>query len=88
MMMEFVWVFMLVLIAGIALAVGRIFKGPTVFDRLVGFDCFVFLVMGLICLESIQLRSFHYIDVLLVLSLLGFISTLSIAAYTEGNILE
>lgn len=85
---EYIWIFMLILMAGVSLAVGRIFKGPTVFDRLVGFDCFIFLVMGIICLESIQMRSFHYIDVLLILALLGFISTLSIAAYTEGNILD
>lgn len=88
MMAHFVWIFMLVLIMGICLAIARIFKGPTAFDRLVGFDCFIFLVMGIVCLESILLRSFHYIDVLLILSLLGFINTLAIAAYLEGNILD
>lgn len=77
-----------ILMFGAGLSILRIIKGPSTFDRLVAFDCFVFLVMGIICLESIQLQSFHYIDVLLVLALLGFINTLSIAAYTEGNILD
>jgi multisubunit Na+/H+ antiporter MnhF subunit len=86
--MEVIWICIVILMAGACLAVLRILKGPSAFDRLVAFDCFVFLVMGIICLESIQLRSFYYIDVLLVLSLLGFINTLSIAAYTEGNILD
>jgi multisubunit Na+/H+ antiporter MnhF subunit len=88
MITELIWFFILVLIVAVVFTVLRIFKGPSAFDRLVAFDCFVFLVMGIICLESIQLRSFHYIDVLLILSLLGFINTLSIAAYTEGNILD
>lgn len=88
MITELIWFFILMLIVAVVFTVLRIFKGPSAFDRLVAFDCFVFLVMGIICLESIQLRSFHYIDVLLILSLLGFINTLSIAAYTEGNILD
>jgi multisubunit Na+/H+ antiporter MnhF subunit len=88
MITNWTWISGVILMLGVGLSVLRILKGPTVFDRLVAFDCFVFLVMGIICLESIQLRSFHYIDVLLILSLLGFINTVSIAAYVEGNILD
>lgn len=88
MIAEWIWIFVLILMVGVGLTLLRILKGPTAFDRLVAFDCFVFLVMGIICLESIQLQSFHYIDVLLILALLGFINTLSIAAYAEGTILD
>jgi multisubunit Na+/H+ antiporter MnhF subunit len=88
MIANWIWIFGVILIVAVGISLLRILKGPTTFDRLVAFDCFVFLVMGIICLESIQLRSFHYVDVLLILSLLGFINTISIAAYVEGNILD
>jgi len=77
-----------VLLFSIFLAVFRLLKGPTVFDRIVAFDCCLFLMLGLILLESIALASSDYMDILLVVSLLGFVGTLAAAAYLEDSILD
>lgn len=66
----------------------RLIKGPHAFDRAVAFDCTLYLIVGLVLLESIRHRTADYLDILLVLSLLGFVGTLAIAAYLEGTLLD
>ena len=69
-----------------ALCVVRIIKGPTAFDRLAAFDCLVLDLVGAVILISLHEHSDAYLDVVLVVALLGFVGTLSFAAYLEGSL--
>ena len=80
-----------------ALAVGyRVIRGPTTPDRVVALDVIGTNVVA-IALVFAVLRAFEFgegsggifVDVSLVLAIIGFISTVTVARYiTEGDIIE
>ena len=61
----------------------RIARGPSPFDRVLAFDCLTLNIVGAILLESMLLETDVFIDVALVVLLLGFLGTLSLAKYLE-----
>lgn len=79
---------LLVLGAGIGLCTIRIARGPTHFDRLLAFDCLLMNVVGVALVTSMLLATDAFIDMVLVTALLGFIGTISLAAYLEGSLVR
>jgi len=72
-----------VLSVGIGLCFARIVRGPTHFDRVLSFDCLGLNVVGAMLLLSSLLETDVFIDAALVVLLLGFVGTISLAAYLE-----
>ncbi|CAN5679751.1 monovalent cation/H+ antiporter complex subunit F [soil metagenome] len=69
---------------GIVFCLIRIVRGPTPFDRVLAFDAAILNVVGAFILDSILLRTGYYLDVILVVTLLGFLGLLTLTAYLEG----
>lgn len=65
----------------IVLCVYRLWKGPTLPDRVVAADTITTNVVALIALWCIQVRSGYAFDAVLVLSVLGFMGTCTLAKY-------
>lgn len=64
----------------------RVFKGPHVIDRVVAADC-IDIILGLVmiaygCFEGRGI----YVDLGLIITLLGFIGTVLISKYMEGEL--
>ena len=64
----------------------RVIKGPHVIDRVIAADC-IDVLIGLVmvlfgCIEQRAL----YVDLGLILALLGFIGTILISKYLEGKL--
>lgn len=64
----------------------RVFKGPHTIDRVVAADC-IDIILGIImiifgCYEERNL----FIDLGLIMTLLGFIGTVLISKYLEGKV--
>lgn len=72
----------------ILLCVIRAVKGPTLFDRVLAFDCIALNVVGAILLVSALLRTDAFMDVVLVVALLGFMGTISLGSYLEGTLVD
>jgi multisubunit Na+/H+ antiporter MnhF subunit len=72
-----------VLGAGMALCLARIVRGPSPFDRVVAFDCLTLNAVGAILVVSMLLETGVFVDAALVILLLGFVGTVSLAAYLE-----
>ena len=76
-----------VALAGLAVALClnfvRILRGPTAHDRVVGLDSMSTTVVGLVGVYAIRREQAVLLDVLMVIALLGFISTVAIARYLE-----
>jgi multicomponent Na+:H+ antiporter subunit F len=74
-------------ILGVAalLLVTRISRGPTMLDRVVAFDVLVAVVICGLALEAAVHRHTTTLPILVVLSLLGFIGSVSIARFTPGS---
>jgi multicomponent Na+:H+ antiporter subunit F len=67
------------------LLVVRISLGPTMLDRAVAFDVLVAVVICGLALEAAVHRHTTTLPILVVLSLLGFIGSVSIARFTPGS---
>jgi multicomponent Na+:H+ antiporter subunit F len=80
----------LVIVAGVTLLAGyRVIVGPTTPDRVVGLDTIGTNVVAIAVLSAIGTDRGLFVDVALVLAIIGFISTIAVARYvTEGDIIE
>lgn len=80
----------LVVTSGVTLLAGyRVVRGPTTPDRVVALDGIATNVIAIAVLFALQTGSGFFIDVSLVLAIIGFISTIVVARYvTEGDIIE
>jgi multicomponent Na+:H+ antiporter subunit F len=80
----------LVVAAAVTLVAGyRVIRGPTTPDRVVGLDTIGTNVVAIATLFAIQSDAGLFVDVALVLAIIGFISTIAVARYvTDGDIIE
>ncbi|KYF55237.1 hypothetical protein BE08_06025 [Sorangium cellulosum] len=70
------------------LCVIRICRGPSLLDQVLAFDCLVLDVVGAVLVLSVLLGTALFIDVILVITLLGFVGTIALAAYVEGSLVD
>jgi multicomponent Na+:H+ antiporter subunit F len=67
----------------------RVVRGPTAPDRVVALDAIATNVIAIAVLFALKTDRGFFIDVSLVLAIIGFISTIAVARYvTEGDIIE
>ncbi len=64
----------------------RLFKGPTVFDRLLAADTLAVITTALLALMSLLFSRVIYMDVALVYVVLGFAGVVVVARYLEGGL--
>lgn len=67
------------------LLLARISSGPTMLDRVVALDVLVAVVICGLALEAAIHRHTTTLPILGVLSLLGFVGSVSIARFTRGS---
>lgn len=73
----------------LALCLWRLLVGPSTVDRLLALDTMTINVIALLAVLSIHLRTEVYLSAVLVLALLGFVTTVAIAkALMRGRIIE
>lgn len=80
----------LILASGLTLLVGyRVIRGPTTPDRVVALDTIGTNVVAIAVLFAVLTVQGFFLHVSLVLAIIGFISTITVARYvTEGDIIE
>ncbi len=64
----------------------RLFKGPTVFDRILAADTLAVITTALLVLMSLLFSRVIYMDVALVYVVLGFVGVVVVARYLEGGL--
>ncbi len=73
----------------LALNAWRLFKGPTLPDRILALDTLYINALALLVLLGIQGLSKAYFEVALLIGLLGFIGTVALSKYLlRGDITE
>jgi multicomponent Na+:H+ antiporter subunit F len=75
----------IMLTIGAVCAVARMTMGPTLLDRAVALDVFVAIAICALAIEAAWNRHTHTLPILLVLTLLGFVGSVSIARFTPGS---
>jgi multisubunit Na+/H+ antiporter MnhF subunit len=71
--------------AAILLGVYRMIQGPTVIDRIVAFDMIAISVVALTVLLSLQWHTPYFIELILIISSLGFFTTLAFVFYLDRS---
>jgi multicomponent Na+:H+ antiporter subunit F len=67
----------------------RVVRGPTVPDRVVALDTIGTNVVAIAVLFALATNRGFFVDVSIVLAIIGFISTIAVARYvTEGDIID
>lgn len=73
----------IVLVVCAVMALARLGLGPTIPDRVVGFDTINTIVVVAMVLLGAAFKEVIYVDVAIVYALLSFVTTLFIARYIE-----
>lgn len=71
----------------IAIALYRIIKGPSMPDRAVALDMIGVNLISIIALVSIILKTKAFLEAILILGILAFISTIAISKYIERGVI-
>jgi multicomponent K+:H+ antiporter subunit F len=70
-----------VVLAGMVLCLARLLRGPHLADRALSADALITHLVGLVLLFTIRAETLLLFDGALVLSLLGFVTTVAAAQY-------
>lgn len=61
----------------------RFLKGPSIADRVISFDLMVIVGLGTIAVTSMLTNQSTFLDVAMVVALIGFLSTVAFSYYLE-----
>ncbi|MED0715387.1 Na(+)/H(+) antiporter subunit F1 [Aeribacillus composti] len=89
-MFEFIiWISLALIAASSLLLMIRLIKGPSVPDRAISLDAIGINLVGITAIMSIVLDTSAFLDIILLIGILAFIGTISIAKFLEkGEIIE
>ena len=77
------YVILAVLVAALLLGFYRLARGPTVVDRIMGFDAVVLCAIALTAVLSRHWHSDLIVELILIVSSLGFISTVAFVFFLQ-----
>lgn len=73
------------IVLSVAMAFVRLFKGPSLQDRVVALDFMTIAIVAFCGLAAIRYGTTAFLDVALVLALVGFLATVALARFAERN---
>ncbi len=76
----------LIALAALTLAMIRMFKGPTIADRVVALDAMTIISISLLAFISASAMRIVYLDVALVYGLISFVGVVAVARYLERGL--
>ncbi len=83
-MHESLYIILMILFgAAFILALIRLTRGPTLADRVVALDLVGIIAAGILALYGVYHRNPYYLDIVAVLAMILFFSTVALAAYIE-----
>ena len=72
-----------ILTVSLVLVFIRLFKGPTIVDRVIALDLIITIGIGIITVYSIQQNQKILLDVAIILALIAFLGTIAFSYYIE-----
>jgi len=77
---------MFLLTISIVIALFRVIKGPSIHDRVLALDSIGYLIIGIVAVLSIMLDSHAYLETILLIGILAFLSTIALSRYMERGV--
>lgn len=79
----FDYVILPILAVSVMLVFIRLFKGPSVVDRVIALDLIITTGIGIITVYSIRSNQKVFLDVAIILALIAFLGTVAFSYYIE-----
>ncbi len=79
------WITMALLSAALLLAFLRLWRGPSLPDRVIALDLILTIGVGFVAAYAIANQQPVFLDALLILVLIGFLGTVAFAYYLERS---
>ncbi len=76
----------LIALTALMLAMFRMFKGPTIADRVVALDAMTIISISILAFVSATAMRIVYLDVALVYGLISFVGVVAVARYMERGL--
>ena len=84
-----VWIAYLAVCAAMLITVWRLWRGPSLADRVMALDKLYINAIALLILVGIHTSSDVYLEAAMLIALLGFVTTVAACKYvTRGDIIE
>lgn len=80
-----IWVCGLILMAASFGTVYRIFRGPTLLDRVLATDVLLAIFVAAICVNMVARDSYEFILLIVVASMIGFVGSVTVARYADNS---
>ncbi|HEY4567569.1 Na(+)/H(+) antiporter subunit F1 [Planococcaceae bacterium Storch 2/2-2] len=88
-MMTFIWVSLILILLSMLGLMYRVYKGPSIPDRLIALDAIGILIISATALLAIIFDTKFFIEVILLIAIMAFIGTVSFSKFIEkGEIIE
>ena len=83
---NFLLICLIALILSIVAAIYRVYKGPSITDRVMALDNIGINIIAMIAVLSMYFRTTAYLDIILLLGILSFVGTIAFARYIERGV--
>lgn len=88
-MMTFIWISLICVILSMGTMLYRVFRGPSIPDRLVALDAIGVMLISSIALLTILFDTRFFLEVILLIAIMSFIGTVAFSKFIEkGEIIE
>lgn len=77
---------MFMLSVSIVIALYRVIRGPTLPDRILALDTIGYNIIGIVAILSIMLDSQSYLETILLIGILAFLSTVVLCKFLERGV--
>lgn len=82
----FLYVSLAVLSTSVIIALYRVVKGPSLQDRILALDSISYTIVGMVAVLSILMDTQVYLDIILLIGILAFLSTISYCRFIERGV--
>lgn len=79
-----IWICGLILTVAACGTVYRIWRGPTLLDRVLASDVLVSIIVAVLCVNMVAQDSYELITLILLISMVGFIGSVTVARYANN----
>lgn len=88
-MMTFIWISLIIVILSMIGLLYRVWRGPSIPDRLIALDGIGVMLISATALLSFLFQTKFFIEVILLIAILSFIGTVAFSNFIEkGEIIE
>lgn len=88
-MMLFIWICLVLVVLSIVGLLYRVWRGPSIPDRLIALDAIGVMLISAIALLSILFDTEFFIEIILLIAIMSFIGTVAFSKFIEkGEIIE